>query len=289
LHKHVYGQFDPPHKIVPDLPREFDEIVCRLMEKDPAKRPADGLVLLRQLESVQRKVEQRSGITDAPPLDAPTRADNLPPEELGDNPGLATMMSREIRRELESQNRGGPIQQWFNQPWVLATLFVLCVGVIVWSIWFRPIDKPVPDDGANAGPSARDRLELNQALAALDKPLGAAEHFYRRGLQLCGEGDAAGALRVWKNLVRVFEQVESEQNWVLLAKEGLAKLEKRSSEADPFDAVVKSALAKADELFKNGQRDKAEEIWWGLEDLYRDNPAARQLLQLRRVRQERKQ
>src|SRR5271154_4232581 len=45
LHKHRYAQFDPPRKIVPELPYELDEVVCQLLEKDPAARPPDCLVL----------------------------------------------------------------------------------------------------------------------------------------------------------------------------------------------------------------------------------------------------
>src|SRR5688572_11270576 len=35
LHKHRYAQFDRPGRIVPELPPDFDEIVCQLMAKDP--------------------------------------------------------------------------------------------------------------------------------------------------------------------------------------------------------------------------------------------------------------
>src|SRR6059058_6081342 len=46
LHKHRYGQFDRPQKVVPEIPYEIDEIVCQLLEKDPEKRPHDALVFL---------------------------------------------------------------------------------------------------------------------------------------------------------------------------------------------------------------------------------------------------
>src|SRR5882724_6691062 len=35
LHKHRYAQFDRPQKYVPELPTEFDELICQLLEKDP--------------------------------------------------------------------------------------------------------------------------------------------------------------------------------------------------------------------------------------------------------------
>src|SRR5271167_4696458 len=30
LHKHRYAQFDPPAKVLPDLPYEIDEVICQL-------------------------------------------------------------------------------------------------------------------------------------------------------------------------------------------------------------------------------------------------------------------
>src|SRR5207247_977027 len=56
LHKHRYGQFDPPGQVVPELPYELDEVICKLLEKDPANRPPDCLVLGRQLDSIRRKL-----------------------------------------------------------------------------------------------------------------------------------------------------------------------------------------------------------------------------------------
>src|SRR5262249_13901552 len=32
LHKHLYGQFDRPQALVPDLPHDLDDIVCQLLE-----------------------------------------------------------------------------------------------------------------------------------------------------------------------------------------------------------------------------------------------------------------
>src|SRR5207302_4123823 len=66
LHKHRYAQFDPPHQVVADVPYELDEIVCQLLAKDPAQRPADCLVLAKQLDAVRRKLERKGHATQAP-------------------------------------------------------------------------------------------------------------------------------------------------------------------------------------------------------------------------------
>ena len=68
-----YGQFDPPRSIVPEIPRWLDEVVCRLMSKDPAERYPDAYVLGLRLQEIPRKValsegeprELKSGVIDA--------------------------------------------------------------------------------------------------------------------------------------------------------------------------------------------------------------------------------
>src|SRR5437763_353292 len=65
LHKHRYAQFDRPQRLVPEIPYELDEVVCQLLEKDPAARPADCLVLSRQLQAIRRKLERKGHKTEA--------------------------------------------------------------------------------------------------------------------------------------------------------------------------------------------------------------------------------
>src|SRR5262249_26478371 len=55
LHKHRYGQFEKPSRLVPDLPHELEESVCELLEKEPEARPGDAAVLHRRLDSLRRK------------------------------------------------------------------------------------------------------------------------------------------------------------------------------------------------------------------------------------------
>ena len=38
IQKHRFGLFDRPSLFVPDLPRKVEDTICRLLEKEPAKR-----------------------------------------------------------------------------------------------------------------------------------------------------------------------------------------------------------------------------------------------------------
>src|SRR5205823_2352843 len=94
LHKHRYAQFDRPARIVADLPYEIDELVCKLLEKDPEKRPPDCLVLAKQMDSIRRRLERKGHQTSLGHNErtiAENRVDRIPADSLL---GPATLMSR---------------------------------------------------------------------------------------------------------------------------------------------------------------------------------------------------
>ncbi len=133
LQKHRYGQFEKPSRFVPEVPHDLEEVVCQLLEKDPARRPPDAGVLHRQLDSIRRKLDRKARQTGADGV-VPTRA--FPGGEVPwRGPGPATLMSRLMRQELEGEKRGGPIRQFFNRPAVLVLLLLLTVGLLVWGLW----------------------------------------------------------------------------------------------------------------------------------------------------------
>jgi serine/threonine protein kinase len=125
LHQHRFGQFDRPSRFVPEIPNDLDDILCQLLAKDPGQRPPDGAVLSRRLEGLKRRQERKDRGEEEPPA-----THMLPSKE---NP--AVLMSRLMREELDRQNRGNRVQQFFNRPWVLLPLFLLTIGTLIWSLW----------------------------------------------------------------------------------------------------------------------------------------------------------
>ena len=76
LHKHRYAQFDRPQKYIPELPIEFDELICQLLEKDAEKRPRDAHVLFKQLDAIGRKLDRQGHKTSADNQDIGTVTEN---------------------------------------------------------------------------------------------------------------------------------------------------------------------------------------------------------------------
>ncbi len=320
LHKHRYGLFDPPRAIVPDVPREIDEIICRLMEKEPEKRPPDAGVLQRRLNILRQKLENRREQTVEAIVSEPTQPGDTWGEADGGGPvrgeGPATLMSRLMRKELEAQNRGGPVRQFLNRPWVVVVLFVLCAGTLVYTFW--PDDpekryreaKPLLDSGEPAdwtngwdhikgvrdklrqGPHAAEVAAYEQKLADYREAREAGRHadhlseaqwFYEEGLRLWQQGRTDEARRMWQRVVEAFRAVPAESDWVRLAEKELAK------QAGPADAhrwdAPRVALARARQLRADGKGQEADEICAALEALYGDDPSAKELLdEIRRER-----
>src|SRR5581483_601177 len=236
LHKHRYAQFDPPCQVVPDLPHEFDEVICELLAKDPKDRPPDAGILQRRLEKLRPRLERRGDRTLDAVVSSPTRLGETlplseeedPPKEHGEGP--ATLMSRLMRKEIEQQNRGGPVRQFLNRPAVLVILFVLCVGTLVLTFWPENteklyqegralLDSDEPDDWLAGweklqkvqarqpdGPHAADIARYQQKVedyqearrAALrGERLSEGQWFYEQGLRRRQQGDRDGARATW--------------------------------------------------------------------------------------------
>jgi hypothetical protein len=311
LHKHRFGQFDRPIRLLPDIPHELDEIICDLMEKDPSKRPADAAVLFRRLDRLKNKVAYQAtqagarGGTAAPSAAASATRSPLNIE------GPATLMSRLMRQELERERDGGPVRQFFNRPWVLALLLACALGLLSWSFWPMSAEtmyqrgaalmqSEEPADWETAWekylapllekhPETPHRDEIErwhaksenakaarqaQRAARAAGPMSEAQWFYQEGLRLRQQGDEAGAKRVWKALAAAFKEVPSETPWVRLAEQ---ELDKKTPERQW--SPVHQALQRAKELHQQGKEKEAAKIVEALKDLYRGDKEAKAILE----------
>jgi serine/threonine-protein kinase len=317
LHKHRFGQFDRPIRLVPDIPHELDEIIRDLLEKDPSRRPADAMVLFRRLDSLKRKLAyqathagEAATDTSAPPARSATRP--RPGEE-----GPATLMSRLLRGELEREKTGGPMRQFLNRPVVLGILLAITVGLIAWALW--PVSAETmyergialmgsgdPEDWETAwdkylGPllakypdtphrdeieRLHDKYETARAVRQANRltpragPMDEAQWFYQEGLRRRQQGDEAGARRIWRALVEAFQGVPSEGPWVRLAEQELGPNGDKPAERQW--RPVRQAVQQARQLREQGKVQEADAILNALEELYRGDKQAEEMLKDKR-------
>jgi serine/threonine-protein kinase len=295
LHKHRFGQFDRPLRVVPEIPPGLDEVVCELLEKDPDERPGDAGALFRWLDALRRKLERQRALDEADTEDAPAPGE-------APRTGPATLMSRLMRVELERQNRGGPVRRFLDRPAVLVTLFVLTVGLLAWLLWpagpealfrrgaalmaspdpddwyegwnryLKPLEERFPGHGHQAE-VAEYRRQYENWEAARDAgrrarnagPMTEAQWFYQQGLRLRQRGDEAGARQVWQALREAFGGVPSEAPWVRLAEEELAR---QGDVVERRLGPVREAVRQARRLREEGKEKEAEAVLRGLRELY---------------------
>jgi len=264
MHKHRYAQFDSPQRLVPDIPFDLDRIVCGLLDKDPAQRPANGLVLLRQFETFRNKVhrrEQRTIVTNKPHETQAAEAEAEEGEGEGerlhlDNPGPATLMSQLVREELRAQQRGGPVMRWINRPMVLVPLFIVCVALIIWGIWFQP---------------------RTPEMVTTPEPVSKLEQLYQQGQHLYRTGYHREARNQWQNMVIAFKNVkglpEADRKWVNEAEKSLREKPELPTKDDDDEQwkLVEMALAEANVLSATKPQE-AEEKRRAISILYWHDP-----------------
>jgi serine/threonine-protein kinase len=304
LHKHRFGQFDRPRRLVTDLPPDLDDLICNLLEKDPGKRPGDAGVLFRRLDSIRKKLVRQLRPEETPADVAVT--------SLHRREGPATLMGRLVRQELHDLDRGGPVKRFFNKPAVLTVLFLLCFGAILWTFWPMSAEtlyrrgaalmaSEDPDDWERAWEKFLTPLEekhpdhahqeeveeFRQRLAAARakrKPgqatgirrISEARWFYERAMRLRERGQEAEARRMLSALVEAFRGAADERLWVRRAESALEQ-----QPAGPDEkrlAPLREALGRARALEKEGKQAEAQALRRALAELYRDDPAAERLL-----------
>jgi hypothetical protein len=108
--------------------------------------------------------------------------------------------------------------------------------------------------------------------------LSEAQWFYYQGLRFRQQGDEARARKWWKELVQSFADIPSEQAWVRSAERELAKPEEKTRDFEKRWDSVRTALERARNLKREGHVDEAKAIYDGLQELYRDDPSAKEIL-----------
>ncbi len=85
IHKHQFGVFDRPGLYATDMPRQLEEIVCKLLEKEPDNRFPDSYVLSLRLAEVQKRYAWQNAQkeADAAGSAAPSTADIADSTEAG--------------------------------------------------------------------------------------------------------------------------------------------------------------------------------------------------------------
>ncbi|MCA9035660.1 MAG: serine/threonine protein kinase [Planctomycetaceae bacterium] len=167
LQKHQFGQFDKPTRYVAEIPRLLEDFVCQLLEKDPARRMPDALVLIKKLEQIRSRIEfaeqqSETATMERPVPGATVRAPNSVDEQdrtLPQGPGPATLIRDLLREEATESLRKSPVAKFFDNIFVLLTMLGL---IIAGGFYFSGKNRANPEEA------------LRRAQAVLEAPAGTA-------------------------------------------------------------------------------------------------------------------
>jgi serine/threonine protein kinase len=307
MHKQCYTLPERPAMLVPEIPPEFDDFICTLLDKNPPRRPANAAAVIEELERLRGKLERKGEKLAWPAKITPDTAETPAlPAALGGLPD---------GKEPEPEPR--PL---LKRPLVVIPLFLIAVTALIlafawpsksadelyaasqpllasenpddWDEAFEkyldPLARKYPDRYKEEIATARERVhnrrELRRAIAdgAKANPRTDAQRGYLLGLRLAQAGDTDAARRMWNAVITAFGPVESEQKWIDLSRAGLEGLAQPSNHAvhGPVDRTpVLKALEHAKALAAAGKRDEAKAVFDALLTLTDRDPVLRKMIE----------
>lgn len=304
VHKHQFVQPERPSRLLVDLPHDIDDLIVQLLSKDPSVRPGDGSVLLKRLESIRGKLVRKHNLTDTAFRPAASRP--------GKKAEWSEVGGAESDRERSPFSFGKPIRAvglflalvvviglivWkFNKPRMTAEEYYLAAKPLMesqspadwekaWRDYLEPMTLRYPDHAyKNEVETIRHLIDDQATLRRLKTRtyrgnLGSeAQRFYEQGLTRFQTGDVDGARKLWEQVIAAFGTVESEKRWVNQARVALTELTPAATDVRNAPAVA-AAMEQAKKFRDNNERGKAEAIWMAIEELYKNDPSGREILE----------
>jgi serine/threonine-protein kinase len=298
----MHLQEEPPRvtSLVPNCPNFVEDLIFRLLEKDPAERPYDALALQVEIEEVRQKIGQQRSILEETMASSPAatggafKADEL----------KAVLGKKKKKKKVDTS----PI---YERTWFLALCLASVLGFIVWVFlpWsedrlMAEAERLIKSESTSDHVRARDnflKLQLtrypqghfaSQAQAMIvdvDKqetlsqlrarvktgkpPANEAERQYLNAEKFLKFGDNVTALRKFSAIVDLFQTKDELRIYMLLAKDMIDKISAQAG-SENLASFLNKRLRDAESARQTGKLSEAESIWNSIKTLYEDNVEA---------------
>lgn len=293
IQKHSTARFDRPSLYASELPRLLEDVVCKLLEKNPEDRYSDAHVVSLRLKEVVKRIEFASNDeTIVKPLESdglmsPTATAPGPGSYTGseeetfasgvldmgsesgrrqfgagrpDGPGSATMMRDAFRAEIAREQEKSAVGKLFDNTWfLLACLCLLIVGGFFWM------------NGVNRDSSRNTESEITSGDFDSQEEIA---RFLRVAKSHRRNGDTPREQQILKALRIVIPDDESNAavlEEIDLRLNTLATL--REEQTNEF-ILARQTLDRAAELIEAGNQKEALPLLDSVAVLYRDDEAA---------------
>ncbi|MGB7344681.1 MAG: serine/threonine-protein kinase [Pirellulaceae bacterium] len=293
-----------PATIVLDCPVWLDKIVMKMLEKDPALRPANAGAVKLALAEVRKRSMSRTGVAEH--VSSGFSALQMTDQKQRDE--ARTLLGRELV-DLDDEDEAPDATLWHDKAWVLIGTLVLLLGLLGWVAWpsseatlrrdaeallaedtrsalaqakmqpLRQILTRFPD-GENAV-WAREKIDqidvelfLHQLSVKIKNNLpitNQGELLHKQAQEFADIGDTSKALDKYRSIMTVFGEDQDYKVAVNAASARIAVLENSGNNDTEASRIVKRELDKADKLLSEGRVVEARKIWYSLVELYGDN------------------
>jgi len=316
MHRHLTDEPPRASSKLTEIPKELDDLIFRLMAKEPADRPWDAAAVGMALTELRDKVDRGEPI-------------EMVWSGLATDTTGRTALSKKPRKRGKSRRKSR--FSGLDSPWVQPTLLVLALvvlgafaGYMLWppsdaylfrkaeammaskdpTDWIeaqrdyvdeldqRYTDKPDKHPYAKQTQEWRDRILLHQAerrAAILERPVlggisradSVPEKLYlsvsNRAADDAKLGREIDTLSRWREMAAEIERQEPKQRgWILLAKKLAADLEKKIAERGD---LVSQQLDRADAAERAGRFDEAVSLRQDVVQRYSSNPDLSKLIE----------
>ena len=298
-------QEEPPRitSLVPDCPIFLEELIFKLLEKDPADRVYDALALQHELDDVRSKVTKQESVS-AQTLLGNTTANHGGSQQADE---LKSILAKKKKKKKKDDS------PFYEKVWFLGLCLTLIAGFVIWHFlpegeeslmsraeklmkseyqmdWkvakqtcLEPLIKRFPDgryaekahlmivdiDKRTVDKEMHSAKRLKQGPAnEAEKQFLSAEHYLKFG-------DRVTALRKFRSITQYFKDKEEFHVYVLLARDQVEAIIKSGGADEDYVSYLNKKLKEADSLFKKGNQTEAEEIWQSIKTLYKDNEEVR--------------
>uniref|UniRef100_A0A7C2K342 non-specific serine/threonine protein kinase n=1 Tax=Schlesneria paludicola TaxID=360056 RepID=A0A7C2K342_9PLAN len=289
---HLQEEPTRPTSLVHDIPIWVEDLVFRLLEKEPEERYYDALALQVAIDEVFAKVSQQASIVGATMGGASTKTAAA---------GEANPLARKKRKKKKDKT------PFYERAWFLGVCLLLLIGGVVWALqppgedalmakaealmaqedpthWVDAKNEYLPEllrrfpDGRHAARAQEllDKAEMHFAVEqarnrGIRPPKSEGEKLFLEADKFERFGDRISALEIYDGMIRLLDKEPKERVYVLIAKREKAKIISEGGDKLDRQKILEDSLFRAEELRLKGNVFEARNTWNSIVALYRDN------------------
>lgn len=273
IRKHATARFDMPSLYDSSIPRLLEEVVCKLLAKNPQDRFPDAYIVSLRLKEVVKRYElaeagesSTSGgfKSDAEAHTIVTSHSEEVMPETRFAPGRvispATFMRDLFKAQIDQEEKQTPVAKFFDQTGVLILILIILVGGSLW--WWQTRGSSTAES-ANESDIAQETNSGDE----VDRFLKLARSYRRTG-------DAAREESLLASVRLLIGDDETRSKHLKSIDERLGELRsKRIDQSKEFE-LARAAVARARTLLDSKKRDEANALLDSVIRLYEHESAA---------------